>query len=62
MKIIFDSDEQMYAFKNLVIHDLRTFYCPSSLHLNESRDCGSRRDCKTCWDACGLELEVKTDE
>ena len=64
MKIIFDSEEQ----KNVFMEELTGCYCPSVYYLEEHcRNFYSRyenafeKDCKACWENCGLEIEVKDE-
>lgn len=66
MKIIFDSEEQKEQFQKLVLNQAEVGLCPSSLYLKERcvgilslNDPGYyKRDCKTCWENCGIEMEV----
>lgn len=60
MKIIFDSEEQ----KKALMDELTGCYCPSAYYLVErcaNREIDFEKDCKACWENCGLEVEVIND-
>lgn len=61
MKIIFDSEEE----KEALLYGLINGFCPSDLYLNDDYTCsklGCHVDCEICWENCGIEVEVKSND
>lgn len=64
MKIIFDSENQKYKFLK-VLGDAE-YKCPRHCGFKElsSNNCtpATKDNCVKCWEQCGIEFEVKSDE
>lgn len=64
MKIIFDNEEQKERFLGVLAD--ASCKCPSICHFKELPldDCtpATKDNCVKCWEQCGIEFEVKSDE
>lgn len=64
MKIIFDKEEQKQKFLEVLAGSANT--CPDDCYFKVLRfnDCTptTKDNCAKCWEQCGIEYEVKSDE
>lgn len=65
MKIIFDNEKQKQKFLEVLADSENK--CPAYCNFEElkiSNDCtpATKDNCAKCWERCGIEYEVKSDE